>query len=344
MLTAEQAQDLAVRVAMHGAGFVSPNPLVGCVIVDQEHRLLATGFHAIYGGPHAEADAFSKIDAKALRGSTVYVTLEPCSHHGKTPPCAELFLNKGIKKVVVGLQDPNTLVAGRGLALLKQNGIQVEMPEEFSKKCLKLAEIFLWHIQKKLPFVALKIALSSDDKIAGTSGKAVSVTGEEARRFARELRAGYDATMIGAQTFLNDDPLLDFRQTKWADKKSPKVVILDPHGRAQNFFPQSRMSRVVSAHNIFFVKTVDEDMLKDLYQKGIYSLYVEGGTLTHGLFIDKKLFQKLYCFRSSRPIGLGRPWVSSFASLPQKLQVVLYKEQSVGEDQFFVFYRDSEAQ
>lgn len=344
MLTPQQAQDLAISVATQGAGFVSPNPLVGCVIVDQEHHVLATGFHAIYGGPHAEADAFSKLDAKSLQGSTVYVTLEPCSHHGKTPPCADLFLNKGIKKVVVGLQDPNPLVAGRGIALLKQNGIQVEIPEEFSKKSLKLAEVFLWHIQKKMPFVALKIALSADDKIAGPSGKTVAVTGEEARLYARELRAGYDATMIGAETFLQDDPLLDFRQTQWEGKKNPKVVILDPNGRAQKFFPKSRLSKVAVSQNVFFVKTVDEEMLKNLYQKGIYSLYVEGGAQTHQLFINQKLFQKLYCFRSLLTIGSGLSWVTSFPQIPQKLQVEPYKQQLIGGDPFFVFYPDSEAQ
>ncbi|MBY0386361.1 bifunctional diaminohydroxyphosphoribosylaminopyrimidine deaminase/5-amino-6-(5-phosphoribosylamino)uracil reductase RibD, partial [bacterium] len=275
-----------------------------------------------------------------LQGSTIYVTLEPCSHHGKTPPCAELFLNKGIKKVVVGLQDPNPLVAGRGIALLKQNGIHVEMSSDFSEKCRRLAEIFLWHIQNKMPFVALKIALSADDKIAGPSGKTIAVTGEEARLCARELRAGYDATMIGAETFLQDDPLLDFRQTKWQGKKSPKVVILDPHGRAQKFFPKSRMNTVVSSQNIFFVKSVNEETLKNLYQKGICSLYVEGGATTHRLFIDQKLFQKLYCFRSQQTIEQGLPWVGSFEKIEEVTSSHFDHRSQIGKDDLVVFYPD----
>ena len=238
----------------------------------------------------------------------------------------------------MGLQDPNPLVAGRGIALLKQNGIDVEMPKEFSEKCQKLAEIFLWHIQKKMPFVSLKIALSGDNKIAGLSGKTVAITSEEARLHARELRAGYDATMIGAETFLKDDPFLDFRQTKWEGKKSPKVVILDPNGRAQSFFQQSQMNKIVFSENIFFVKSVDKEMLKDLYQKGIYSLYVEGGAKTHQQFVDKKLFQKLYCFRSFKNLGEGLPWIAPFHKIEEITSSFVDQRSQIDKDELVVFY------
>lgn len=336
VLSAQQAQDLALSEASKGAGWVSPNPLVGCVVVDQQHRFLASGFHGYYGGPHAERDAFAKLDLGLLQGATVYVTLEPCSHQGKTPPCTDLFLKQKISKVVVGQTDPNPLVAGRGLAILKRENIAIATDEAFSKKSSRLAEIFLWHMQNKKPYVTLKVALSADGKIAGPSGSNPEITSEASRFRARELRATYDATFIGAETFLCDNPLLDFRETQWEGKKQPKVVILDPRGRAQAFFAQSRLAQKVKSENVFFVASVDEAMLRDLYLKGIYSLYVEGGAKTHELFIEQKLYQKLICFVSpdSRPEGLS--WVWTLEKLEAHLQRV--SKIQIGEDQYFEFY------
>ncbi len=331
VLSAQQAQDLALSEASKGAGWVSPNPLVGCVVVDQHQRFLASGFHGYYGGPHAERDAFAKLEPGALQGTTVYVTLEPCSHQGKTPPCTDVFVNQGIKKVVVGQTDPNPLVAGRGLARLKRENIEIATDEEFSKKSTRLAEIFLWHMQNKKPYVTLKVALSADGKIAGPLGSDPAITSEAARFRARELRATYDATMIGAETFLRDNPLLDFRDTQWAGKKPPKVVILDPRGRAQTFFAQSRLAQTVKSENVFFVPTLDEAMLRDLYLKGIYSLYVEGGAKTHQLFIEKKCYQKLICFVSPKKREAGVSWLWT----PEEIAIHadLLEAFSVGEDQ-----------
>lgn len=340
LLSPNQAQELAVTVAQKGSGFVSPNPLVGCVILDSEHRLLATGYHAQWGGAHAEADAFSKVSTEELRGSTIYVTLEPCSHHGKTPPCANLFLDKGIRKVVVGLRDPNPLVAGRGLERLHQNKIEIGTDAAFSKRCARVAEIFLWHIQKKMPFVALKVAMTANGKIAGEPGTSPWITSLASRLCARALRAGYDATMIGAETFLQDNPLLDFRETRWENKKDPKVVILDPRGRAEAFFPKSNLSKIIKRENLFFVKKVDEECLRDLYQKGIYSLYVEGGAKTHALFVEKALYQKIYCFQSPQTIEGGLAWnvglqASGLAADPR---LALEKTEAIGPDQLMVLY------
>ncbi len=331
LLTPRQAQQLAVREAQRGAGFVSPNPLVGCVVVDTQHRLLTSGFHGYYGGPHAERVAFASLSDEELSGSTVYVTLEPCAHHGKTPPCAELFIGKKIYKVVVGQKDPNPLVAGRGIAILKKENILVETNEEFSVECARLAEQFFWHIQNQTPFVTLKVALSADGKIAGIPGSNPMITSEEARFYARELRATYDATLIGAETFLRDNPLLDFRGTRWEGQKKPKVVILDPRGRARAFFAQSRMSKVVSSQDVFFITEVNTASLKELYQKGIYSLYVEGGAKTHELFIQQKLFQKILCFVSPKSVGGGVPWVWSYDTLKNNMQ--LLGSTSCGEDE-----------
>lgn len=339
-LTPSEAQDLALDVARGGNGFVSPNPLVGCVIVDAEHRFLSSGFHAKYGGPHAEVDAFSKLKPEQLRGATVYVTLEPCSHFGKTPPCVDLFLDKGIQKVVVGQQDPNALVAGQGLEKLRQNKIQVEMNSEFSQKSARCAEIFLWHIQNKKPFVALKVALSLDGKIAGRPGDSVWITGEASRFRAREIRAEYDATLIGAETFLKDNPWLDFRQTRWERKKDPRVVILDPRGRAEESFPRSRMAKVIQRENVFFIKKMDPEVLTHLYQKGIYSLYVEGGATTHDLFIRQNLFQKIYCFQSQQKLQDGLSWrdEETLQEVIVELSLNVESQISVGDDFLFELY------
>lgn len=336
LLTPQQAQHLAVQEAQRGAGFVSPNPLVGCVVVDTQHRLLSSGFHGYYGGPHAERVAFASLSNEELSGSTVYVTLEPCSHHGKTPPCAELLIGKNIYKVVVGQTDPNPLVAGRGIDLLKKENILVETNEEFSVECARLAEKFFWHIQNQTPFVALKVALSADGKIAGVPGSNPMITSEEARFYARELRATYDATLIGAETFLRDNPLLDFRGTRWEGQKNPKVVILDPRGRARAFFAESRMSKVVSHKDVSFITEVSAATLKDLYLKGIYSLYVEGGAKTHELFIQQKLFQKIICFVSPKHLGEGVPWVWSNQDLRSQFNEITDK--LVGEDKCLEFY------
>jgi diaminohydroxyphosphoribosylaminopyrimidine deaminase / 5-amino-6-(5-phosphoribosylamino)uracil reductase len=335
VLSTEQAQALALSEAEKGAGWVSPNPLVGCVVVDQQHRFLASGFHGYYGGPHAERDAFAKIDSGLLQGATVYVTLEPCSHQGKTPPCTDLFLKQKISKVVMGQKDPNPLVAGRGLAILQRENITVATDEAFSKKSARLAEMFLWHMQNKKPYVTLKVALSADGKIAGPLGSNPAITSEAARFRARELRATYDATFIGAETFLRDNPLLDFRGTRWEGKKQPKVVILDPRGRAQAFLSQSRLAQTVKSENVFFVASVDETMLRDLYQKGIYSLYVEGGAKTHELFIQQKLYQKLICFVSPTPCVEGLSWLWTLETL--KAQLHLVATVPIGEDQCFEF-------
>lgn len=336
VLTAQQAQDLALSEASLGAGWVSPNPLVGCVVVDQHHRFLASGFHSYYGGPHAERDAFAKLEPGALLGATVYVTLEPCSHHGKTPPCSDLFLNQKINAVVVGQMDPNPLVAGRGLAILKKENIAIVSNEDFSKKSARLAEMFLWHMQNKKPFVTLKVALSADGKIAGPPGSNPVITSQDARFRARELRAAHDATLIGAETFLRDNPLLDFRDTRWEGKKQPKVVILDPRGRARAFFAQSKLSQTVKSENVFFVDSVDDTMLRDLYLKGICSLYVEGGAKTHELFIQQKLYQKIICFVSPKNRPEGLPWVWTLETLDAQLHQE--SRSQIGEDQILEFY------
>lgn len=314
-ITREQAQALALAEAEMGAGFVSPNPLVGCVIVDKDHRFLASGFHAKLGGDHAEVDALKKVSSGQLKDATVYVTLEPCAHQGRTPPCVDRLLKEPIKSVIAGLEDPNPLVAGKSLKLLKDKGIKVELDKAFGEKCEALAEIFLWHIQNKTPFVTLKVATGLDGKMALKNGESQWITSEQSRLWARELRGHYDATLIGARTLISDNPLLDFRGTRFEGVKNNRVVIWDPTGKAKDFLPGSNLAKTHSIENVIVLNdaSIGKETLKKLYAQGIYSLYVEGGGHTLSQFIEGRLFNKIHQFVAPCLMGDGQGWTDSFS-------------------------------
>lgn len=309
-ITREQAQSLALSEALKGAGFVSPNPLVGCVIVDSSHCFLASGYHAKLGGDHAEMAALKKIPMNRIIHATMYVTLEPCAHQGRTPPCADLLSLLPFKNVVIGVQDPNPLVAGQGIEKLKETGIGVELDPIFGKKCEKLAEMFLWHIQKKMPFVSLKMATGMDGKMSLPSGESQWITSEESRARARELRAEHDATFIGARTLIHDNPRLDFRGTRFEGQKTNRILIWDPTNKAQDFLPKSEIMKTLGKENITILNDpqITEDTLKKIYSLGIASLLVEGGGYTISQFIQKGLFNKIYQFIAPCLMGQGQGW------------------------------------
>lgn len=342
LITREQAQMLAVAEAQRGAGFVSPNPLVGCVIVDSQHRFLSSGYHAKYGDAHAEIHALSKLAPGECGGATVYVTLEPCSHFGKTPPCARRLVQESPERVVVGLQDPNPQVAGEGLAALRAAGIAVEVDETFGRLCRRMCEHFLWHIQNKKPFVTLKIAASLDGQVALTNGASQWITSEEARREARRMRGEHDATLIGARTFCADDPLLDLRDTVFAGKKLNRIVIWDPNGSAEKFWPSSRLSKSELASRVYFLKTaaLDEAALQELYRQNIYSLWVEGGAHTISEFLKNGHFQKLVQFIGPRILGAGRAWGQGlhFERMDETIAFEIFDVQRLGPDLMVTSY------
>lgn len=336
LISPEQAQDLALQEALKGAGFVSPNPLVGCVIVDKNHRLLSSGYHARLGGDHAEVDALKKISKEELKGATVYVTLEPCAHEGRTPSCAKRLAEEPIAKVVAALIDPDPRVAGKGFSILKEKNIAVEVDKNFGLKALYTAEHFLWHVSQKIPFVALKIASSLDGKMALKNGESKWITGEEARQASRRLRAHYDATMIGAGTLLKDDPLLDFRDTEFAGKKTNRVVIWDPKNRVAEFLPKSKLSKNLPPENIIVINqpNLDRPVLEELYQKGIYSLFVEGGSYAISQFVKNKSYQKLYYFLAPTLLGQGLGWTDhlELASMADKRSLNFREIEMHGRD------------
>ena len=212
----------ALELAELGAGFVQPNPLVGAVIV-RDGRIISEGYHHFYGGPHAEIDAFNNAK-EDVTGATMYVTLEPCSHFGKTPPCSHAIVEKGITRVVVGILDPNPLVAGKGIEYLQKAGIEVEcgvLQEEAKRQ----NEAFLKYITKKEPYVIMKAAMTLDGKIASHTLSSKWVTGEIARDYVHELRHRVSGIMVGVGTVLADDPSLTTRRCHGAGKDPIRIVV-----------------------------------------------------------------------------------------------------------------------
>ncbi len=211
----------AVKLAERGRGMVSPNPLVGAVIV-KDNKVVGEGYHRKFGEAHAEVNAIEAA-GDAAAGATLYVNLEPCIHFGKTAPCTEAILSAGIAKVVIGIQDPNPVVAGKGIKFLKSKGITV-VENVLSERCQNLNQGYLKFIKNGLPFVTLKIAQTLDGRIATSTGHSRWITSESAREFAHRLRAEHDAVLTGIDTIITDDPKLTVYLFKGV---SPKRIILD---------------------------------------------------------------------------------------------------------------------
>ncbi len=227
---AERWMRRALDLAGRGAGAVSPNPLVGCVLVGPEGEVLGEGWHGAYGGPHAEVwairDAEQRHGAAALREATLVVNLEPCSHFGKTPPCADLIVAKGIPRVVVGMEDPFPAVAGRGTERLRAHGVDVSVGV-LAHEAKRLNEAFTHHLATGRPLVTLKLAQSLDGSVATASGDSQWVSGEAARTLVHRWRAALDGVLVGSGTALADDPALTVRR---AEGRQPVRVVLDRTG------------------------------------------------------------------------------------------------------------------
>lgn len=224
----EQYMRRAIALAKRGSGRVNPNPLVGAVIV-RDGEILGEGWHERYGELHAERNAIAhaKEAGHSLRGSTIYVTLEPCCHYGKTPPCTEAIIKEGIARVVVGSDDPNPLVSGKGFRMLREHGIQVTT-HVLKAECDAINAVFFHYISTGLPYVAMKYAMTLDGKIACRTGDSRWVTGEEARAHVQTLRNHYRGIMAGIGTVLADDPMLNCRIKNGRD---PVRIICDSHLR-----------------------------------------------------------------------------------------------------------------
>ncbi|MFA8300147.1 MAG: bifunctional diaminohydroxyphosphoribosylaminopyrimidine deaminase/5-amino-6-(5-phosphoribosylamino)uracil reductase RibD [Hyphomicrobiales bacterium] len=218
----------AIELAHKGKGKVNPNPLVGAVIV-KDDRIIGEGFHEYFGGPHAEINAF-KNATEDVDGASMYVTLEPCSHYGKTPPCAEAIVKNKISKVYIGLKDPNPLVSGKGIQILEENGIETHHGL-CTKEITALNKVFLKYIQTKTPYILLKTAMTLDGKIATYTGDSKWISGEDSRAYVHELRNELSAIMVGVDTIIIDDPSLTTRRANSDENNHPIRIILDTNCR-----------------------------------------------------------------------------------------------------------------
>lgn len=306
----------AIDLASLGEGQVSPNPMVGCVIVYQD-KIIGEGYHQQYGEAHAEPNAIKAVkDQNLLQESTLYVTLEPCAHHGKTPPCAELIARHQLKKVVIGALDSNPLVAGKGISLLQDAGIEV-VTGVLEKKVRYQNRRFFTRMEKKRPYILLKWAQTLDRYIARTNYDSKWISSVLSRQLVHRWRAEEDAIMVGTHTAHYDNPRLNVRD--WSGK-DPIRVVVDRNLRlsqALNLFDGTQRTLVynqrqdkttgltqwirVDAH--FDLKA----LLEDLHQKGVQSLLVEGGAALLQDFIRQGLWDEARVFTGNLRFGLGIP-------------------------------------
>jgi diaminohydroxyphosphoribosylaminopyrimidine deaminase/5-amino-6-(5-phosphoribosylamino)uracil reductase len=315
---------MALRLAARGAGLVSPNPMVGAVVVKAE-EVVGRGWHHRYGEPHAEVMALRDAGSQS-RGATLYVTLEPCNHHGQTPPCTEAILAAGVKRVVAAALDPNPTVNGGGAAFLKEKGLEVELGL-LAEESRRLNESWLTWVETGLPFVIAKAACSLDGKIATRTGDSKWLTGETARAYGHRLRHWCDAILVGIGTVLADDPNLTARPSQ-RNGSDPIRLVLDSRLRIPL---DARLINLKSPAPTWVVCTAaaptekiqalesqgaevlvlpEQDgrvalkpLLQELGRRRVQSLLVEGGAEVLGAFLDQRLVDKFYFFYAPKILG-----------------------------------------
>lgn len=316
----------ALALAEQGRGRVSPNPLVGAVIV-ADGEVVGEGFHAAAGEPHAEAVALAAAGERA-RGATLYVTLEPCTHTGRTPPCSDALIAAGIGRVVVAVRDPNPEAAG-GAERLEAAGVAVAagVLEDVARR---QNEIFLHTVATGRPFVIGKAATSLDGRIAAADGSSQWLTGAVARERAHRLRAEVDAVVVGSGTVLADDPALTCRLSGW-DGPQPLRVVLDRRGRVR---PPRRVLDD-AAETVVLAEADPKAVLATLWDRGVRSALVEGGAAVLGSFLGAGLVDRLEVHvaplllgSAGRPL-LDGPWPSALAGV-ERLRLDALEH--VGED------------
>lgn len=305
-----------------------PNPKVGCVIV-KNGKIIGRGYHKIFGGPHAEVNAINSAKEN-VAGSTMYVTLEPCSTYGKTPPCTELIINSKIKRVVCGSIDPNPLHSGKGLKILRNANIICEVANgKLKRMCEEINELFFKNMKKTMPYITLKLAISLDGKIADKNYNSKWISSEKSRKYTQLLRAYSDCIIIGTNTLIKDNPYLTVRD--FDVLKQPDVCIIGKKFKVfKNLKLFSKKRRVflinnminnknkINKPNIEFITVkpsflkkgiIDlNKLMKDLYNYGIRHVLVEGGAFTIKQFINQNLFDKIILFISPLIIGEGINW------------------------------------
>ncbi len=320
---------LALRLAERGAGQTSPNPMVGAVLL-KGGQIIGRGWHHRAGAPHAEIEALADAERKGqrARGGTLYVTLEPCCTHGRTPPCTEAIIRAGIRKVIVGATDPNPSHCGKGFAVLEQTGIEV-VHGVLSAECERLNEAFNHWIVHRTPFVTVKAAMTLDGRIATASGQSKWITGERARGYGMELRARSDAILAGIKTILADDPRLTVRtgESRTGERKRLRRIVLDTHARTPltakvvsdedqelttivvgRGAPKSRVTALARKVNVLRAPLRHEKvdlrwLMSRLGGENVTSLLVEGGGEVNGSFLFGGLAHKIAFFYAPKILG-----------------------------------------
>ncbi|SKA78437.1 diaminohydroxyphosphoribosylaminopyrimidine deaminase [Caloramator quimbayensis] len=313
----------ALELAKLGEGYTNPNPLVGAVIV-KDGKIIGEGYHERYGGPHAEINAF-KNAKDDVKGSTLYVTLEPCSHYGKTPPCADAIIEKKIKRVVAAMKDPNPLVAGKGLEKLIKSGIEVRLGV-LEDEAKKLNEIFIKYITTKTPFVILKSAMTLDGKIASFSGDSKWITNEKSRDYVHSVRQRVSAIMAGIGTVINDNPHLTARKEGNVIKDLTRIIV-DTNLKIplNSNVLDTKVSKTIIACSeyadnnkieklknlgVYIIKTPLKDnrvdikyLIKSLGELNIDSVLLEGGGILNFSALKEGIVDKVMIFIAPKIIG-----------------------------------------
>lgn len=314
-----------MELAGSGSGFVNPNPLVGAVITKND-QLIGEGYHEQFGGPHAEINAINNALTE-VSGSTLYVTMEPCNHHGKTPPCTERIISEKITRVVIGATDPNEKVCGKGIEQLQKAGIMVDLLEgDLNRQIRKMNEIYEYFIRSGEPFVAIKSAMTLDGKIATYSGHSKWITNERSRAAVHELRHKYAAIMVGVNTVIQDNPTLTDR-SEHKVRRHPLRIVVDSTGRTPLY--ASVFDTEQAPTLIAVTEKAPADFIAKIKQRGVEvmmcperdgkvdlafvshelgrrqidSILLEGGSTLNFSALEAGIVQKMYAFISPKMIG-----------------------------------------
>lgn len=344
----------ALALAEQGRYTTAPNPMVGCVIV-RDGEVIGEGWHRRAGDAHAEVDALA--NTTDARGATMYVTLEPCAHQGRTPPCADAIVKSGVRRVVIAMHDPHELVDGRGIARLREAGIEV-VTGVLDQEARRMNERFVWASTRNLPFVILKAAMTFDGKLATVARESQWITAEGAREASLALREECDAILIGSGTVRTDNPRLTRRLGLAGDRAWTRVV-LDGDGDApphagllsdggQTIVFTSTPSKYAASDALEVVAIEGQadlqTVLGTLHQRGIQSLLVEGGSVVHAEFIRQGLWQKMVVFVAPMIVGGGEaPSIFSGEAVSRLTDAYRFRfdrVELVGSDMMVTAYAD----
>lgn len=366
----EKYMRMAIELAKRGAGAVNPNPMVGAVVV-KNGEVIGRGYHKFFGGPHAEVYALEEAGEKA-EGATIYVTLEPCSHYGKTPPCAKKIIDMGIKKCFIGSSDPNPKVAGKGVAMLKEAGIEV-VENVLKEECDEVNQVFFKYIKTKIPYLFVKCGITLDGKIALSNGISKWITNSIAREKVQYYRNKFMGIMVGINTVLTDNPSLTARIENGVN---PFRIIVDPNLQIdenckvvknnedektmiitsqKNLFTedtenteiQIKQKRLSEENKVKFIfidgeKFSFKEMLEEIGKTGIDSILLEGGETLISLAFEENVIDGGEIFIANKILGDSRakPFISGFVreKMEEAVQLTNVRNNIYGENVGMEFY------